>query len=346
MKKLLSLLLILFMSFSLASCGDEGSQRVTIKNDKGEDVEVVLNATDNEEVVKHAMSYVTQANYEDVKALNLNLSAEGKAIFNDKESLSGKLTANIGADTEKKALYATAGLDFSGTMDTSDTEEEKLETHTVKGDAHLAYAMGDSLLPDMNIYAGVNAKVDADSIDKKVKLDLAELSQLIGGLLPDNMPSSPVRTAALPELPEIQLPTAEDITKALEKLKTLLPKSKLEISYVSGEKFTMTFNLSMKDALKKFDEINGTKFEAELNNDFTVALNADFELKTGRFGGINLEVNNSFLLKLAGIADVTADTKLNLKLALAMSYGETPVKVLTAEEKALYEALDLNAPID
>ncbi len=349
MKKLLTLVLGLFMMLSLASCGDS-EQKVTIKNDKGENVEVVLNKTDDEKVVRQALTYAAQADYEEVKALHVDLNGNVKLTLNDKEGFEAEASLVLAADPTNEVVYGEAKGSFSGAFMSGPVDAQVLEKHTVSGSAHLAYNNKDPK-DELYVYAGVSAKVDEEALDKKVKIAPQEISEMISQMMPSipGIPSAPVQAKlaapALPGLLQGEI-TEEDVNLVLAQLKAMFPNSKLEISYVSGEKFTLTYNLSMKDAIKSLDQVNGTEFSKELTNDFTVKLNVDFELKSGRFAGINFEVQNSFFVKLMGYTkeDITEKSDFHLKLSFNASYDSKEVKTLTAEEKAQYELYSFKNP--
>ena len=118
MKKMLVIVSFLFITFSLTSCKND-EQTVYITDENGEQVKVVLTPTEEREVVKNAVLYASQADYEEVKGLDASIYAN--ANFKGKNE---KETADFGVEGKFLASEEGANASFKAEYKITSEQEE------------------------------------------------------------------------------------------------------------------------------------------------------------------------------------------------------------------------------
>lgn len=316
MKKVLGLFLTLILMFSLASCKNSG--KVTIIDENGNEVEVEIKQSKEKEDVVNAMTYASQADYEEIKSLEIAASVAA--------SLSFTAEANDGSTTETVANSATVSgsakvaanmTDFyaNGSLSVKAlTDGETVADSQIAGNAY--YTSNDTL-----------AYVDYTVTDNN-----QSHSEKVAVLVNDVVGSLPVQMAANPN----PMPTEVSPELLYEAFYQFMVNSSIEISEVEDGRYTLTFHLSAYDIAKV---ANLTDSSMTLERDFTIDVNMIFDLKTGFIAEINTKTTNANAIYL--LVDETValgDVELSAEAKLSFKFNENvEVKTLTDDEKAEYK---------
>lgn len=315
MKKILTFMLLFCMSFSLASCNDD-EQKVTVTNDKGEKVEVVLTPTEDKETVKNAVLYASQANYDAIDGMSVTASGNVEMVFNETHSLA--FSGSLGLTGTNEGF--NGNVDFKANVKGVESEEG-LKNESLGLNGNLYFEKDDPY-----IYLDGKVEQNGTSENQKGKLSIEEfVSGIIG------IPSSPA-----PQKAASNGSTTVAVDQMLEMLYTFMPNSSLVISEVNKELYVLKLDLSLKD----FFSISGLSSEITIEKDILFTINLAFNISNGYLREVAFENSNKLFLKYVDSEMYDENSaKFNASLKLELNYGKQEFKKLTAEEKALYPDL-------
>lgn len=340
MKRVLFLLSVLFLSFSLTSCGKK-DRSITYVDQNGEEVKVEVSETSDVEQVADVLYAVSQIAQDDVEKMTGTFNTTFKADIKDISSVSSGVTYPTKIDATANATLAldiNAGLYASGSANLSMTVNGQEEKITAKGSALLATNSDDT-----NVYLDYELNVPSEGeLKDKVKVDFLEIIGAIGsqGSVVTPMPTM---TDTYPSVSEI---TKEELVYALTSFNTTFPHSQIGINSVSGNGFNVNVSFSVND----FFAASGLNYKFE--TDETLKLNVSFT-----YDGLVTEVNIEKITSknvLATILFIVAqmssgsvepemiDTIATLvnsfefELSLKFDYTKAEIPTLTDAEKALY----------
>lgn len=340
MKKVLFLLSILFLGFSLTSCGGK-DRSITYVDQNGEEVKVEVSETSDVEQVADVLYAVSQIAQDDVKKMTSTFNTTFKADLKDVSSFLSSVTYPTKIDATASATLALdidAGLYASGSANLSMTINSQEEKITAKGSALLATNSDDT-----NIYLdyAVNAAAEGELKDK-VKVDFLEIIAAIGQQGSVLVPM-PTMTDNYPNVSEI---TREELVYVLNSFNTTFPHSQIAINSVSGTGFNVNVSFSIND----FFAASGLNYEFE--TDEILKLNVSFTYD-GLVNEINIEkiTSKNVLATILFIVGQMYSGSLNpemidtfstlvnsfeFELSLKFDYTKAEIPTLTDAEKALY----------
>lgn len=314
MKKMLVIVSFLFITFSLTSCKND-EQTVYITDENGEQVKVVLTPTEEREVVKNAVLYASQADYEEVKGLDASIYAN--ANFKGKNE---KETADFGVEGKFLASEEGANASFKAEYKITSEQEEANTEGMVSALAY--YEANDEFLYTSVEYPGE----DGTNVKEKYKYIIDNLMNDAEGVLP---PTGFTMSSLASPIPGY----TGDISQMVEIYYVFMPNSNLVISHVDNHKFTLQFQLSMKDFLK----ITNQESQFNLQNDFKLNLDLSFSIDDGRFVGFNFKTSDLAILQLTDKdSSMLEVASYNFEVGLEVSYKEVTITKLSDTEKEDY----------
>lgn len=317
MKKILAVFLLIFTGLCLSSCKSD-EQKVTITNDDGEQVEVLITPSEDREVVKNALTYASQANYEEIEGISVSVSSSLDMIYNEVNKANFSASASAVGNQEV----------FNGKFNyNASTTGELFGEMNLNMDSSFNYDLADNY-----IYMDAKTEIDGQVEQEKIKV-LA--SAILEGALG---PSSPAPVAKMADGGfngsfDFDGSFDLDINQTIDLFYVMMPKSSLEVVAVDNKLYTVRFNLSMEDILKIVDSTGQTNLE----RDFFITLDVSFNVEDGYFAGLNLTVDNGFLISLLTEEEVDeAKAKFTFNLNISAEYGKVEVVRLSDAEKADY----------
>lgn len=345
MKKIILLILGFFFALGLTSCDSE--QSVSILDENGEEVQVQISKTDDEEVVKNALTYVSQASYGQIEGLQVKSNIElGMAAKLD--SNSAKLQLNLTSDAKFSNQGLSAGLDLK--FVTEEVEDGEKSTDSQEIGAKLYYDVAD----EKNLYAAIKTP-DTENKEMKVKVDLEEVLGYLMGMIPGG-DVSPLAMLSSSELPGDLEDVLEDFDfeeffaelnpeQIMVAIESTLPNSKLEISQVNSQLFTLRFKLSANDILSVVAGTTGGDSSVSFEKDFFVNLDFSFGTATGKFAKFAFEFKDVNAIKsIIALEDKESAEfikEFNLKLAFEVTYNPEKVDKLSTVQKLEYLPLPI-----
>lgn len=331
MKKIFFLFSMLLLTFTLASCS-ESEQKIKVIDENGEEVEVVLTPTDDDDVVKSALLYASQAQYEDVQGLDLEINASVALTVDESKSLNGAVVGKFLVSEEGFNLDGSLNYAINGVEET----DGSIQNHSANGSLKGYYDVTDPY-----VYVALNSNIDGVVENIKVK----DLLENLLGQLNQGLPSSPaVPTMAYESIPGLgstsDILANLDIPQLLYLYKLMMPNSSIAISSVDKSEFVIKAGVSVNDILKV---VNGNNMY-KLTKDVVVNIEVAFGIADGRFLRLSIASSDAGLLEIFNLlssSDNAVDfsqATLDLSLTMQIGYEAVTLEKLTAEEKALYIA--------
>lgn len=315
------------LAMSLASCGG-ATKEIEIVNPDGSKEKLELTATDNEEVVRKALTYVGQADY-DVMGIGVKINYSNDIYLdennNDKTTLNTEIALKQEGDDNNPLIFMSGKVSsFSNSKSESSVGAGDATTQNISVNANIYSELSEQ---SPYIYLDQESSYNGEKDSGKTKMLVSDL--LGSTILPQPASSNVKLVAAAPELPQFGSNLYDII------LQQLFAK-KIEISNVKKNSFVISISLSLNDLLTK----NGG---FGLIEDLIFAVDFEFNTKTGRLLNAGVYINDTILLIVAYGGDVNNNTVVinddsyaKLSCKLEVSYEKTSVKKLSDKEKAEY----------
>lgn len=310
-KKIIFVVFMVLIVVGLMSCSN--SATVTIIDENGEELDVVLSQTDDKEVVKQALIYASQANYEETEGIVVKGNIKGKLLF-------GEIgLENLDATLEILSNETQMSLDFDFLMALA-------EKATNGDDGKEEYTLDTNIYSDLSVdnylYIDNIPRVNGVNMGRtRIYIDMQDL-------LTQFIPTSPL---ALQSVANLNL--SEELDELFLLVESSLPNSKIEISKVNSKNFVVSMNVSLKDILElsgenNIDGVRGIKIQLDLV----------FNVKNGFFKELNIKIPNFSYTYNEGNESLKYEGMLDG--SLKVSYQKCNPKTLTEEQKELFSPYD------
>lgn len=306
MKKILLGLASLVCVLSLASCndGNDETHKFTYTNENGEEVEVEIAKTEDEEKIKDIIGYLnSKASSSEIKNASVSLNADMKANgTGENQTMNATLEASLNVISEK-------GISASGNIDFTLTDGADSITYDMGANLYYSIVSADYLYFDYYM----NGTDLTENLSGKYKISTANLLLIIGQIINSGSVSTPVIPTA------VSLPTeTPNVSDIYDMLDLYLPNSKLAISAVTDNSLTMTFDVAIKDIANLSGNTTYTGSDV-------ISVNAEFALDTALPLGIDLNVD---MMTLLPAVDSTIDLPQTMKdctisINMDFNYDET-----------------------
>lgn len=300
-KKIVASILLGVSFFSLTACGDK--QSVYIINEAGEKEKVSISVTDDTKVVSNALTYVAQNNYDNADKLGFDIDCNL-----DIQSLD--VPENKSTDDFTLAfLYdKSQGLNL----------EIQESTTLSKGDQQIASTISSKTYYEINqsyVYNHSQVEINEEKAETKVKLKVEDyFADLLPGLT----------------IPSLDIEEKFDVFDFYKDFYGLFPKSKMVISEVNKDKFTLQFQINSDDFLHLFG------YYDSYNKDVFINFDVNVSLEDGSI--INAQSNANFTTKLDYFAQIVyEDLEIDFALDLVVNKEDFQLEILSESEKATYE---------
>lgn len=319
MKKVLLFLSCLFLSLTLASCNESKKHTVTYTNANGQEVEVEILQTEDEEEVKDILGYLSQKNQTaNIAAMEADLMAEAHAkgtketeYLDIKGNLDFKLNQNTGFSAK---LIATA--DYS-----DGSEKQSLD---ITANTYLETPNISSLNNYLYLDYSINGNVSSIASSAKYKISLLELLIWIQN-----------NSSSLPTLPmslATTTPTIPQLDEIIVAFDTYLPNSKYYVSEVTDNDLTLNLDIALKDIL--------AANQITVDTDYIISLVFKFDIASGLCNSFNTEINVLEIIKNLNNTNnvsISSFTEFNILISFNVNYnGNVVIDTLTEAEKANY----------
>lgn len=356
MKKILLSVCFFLGLLALSSCTEE-KVNITYRDSSGNDKTIVVEATEDEEIIQGVLDYANQATYENIEEVSFQGEMKLSAVF----------------DESMTSLFPTLG---GNGIDATATASLNLK---VKEGMNLSIAANANLGNQNSAEFNLNAYYDnaLDSLTTEDANLYCDLSYGLNSSTGENMSFSQKKLISLEDVwdaiqdetdfPEY-IPEPDEIAESfsLADFKSSFPTSKIVISEVQKGVIQIHLFVTIFDIVNLVKEEAGTS--SELNEilqkiktiynytDLTKGIELAFgiEAKTGRTCGFSVKLEDpqilnlilifvqdegSFLadsMQMAAIADA-ATTTFSFSLEYVISYENVEVKKLSSSEKAQYK---------
>ena len=323
MKKIMMFFMSLFLMISLSSCG--GKQTVTIIDDNGMEKEVVIENSEDPEVIYNALTYAANPKFDDVKGISLKSSLNFKLRTNDENDFSIGYEGQIELDTEEK-IYASLFINQKGKMEGIESSL-KLSTDLYKDN-------------DSAIYLDYELKEDENQSSKKIKITEDTIKSLIELIIGNiELPT----TLAATNMPDTNY--VEEFKLAYNEFKEKFVNSSLKVDGVGSNSMTIKMNLSLKDIIRVVNEENNLNITMPTGDAF-IKISYKLDSKNARPLALNLVIGGNDFTK--ALKEITNDNStidnpsISLELKLEANYSnKSKVKTLSAKDKEAYKDLAL-----
>lgn len=301
MKKLITTILGFLLLFSLTSCGNT---TISYVDKNGNNVEVKLEETKDQETCKKALGYILASDYltTTIEAdLNAKVSLKDSNLSNTKDVSTNEMTIN--GSLKKDSTYLDTFGEMNAITSTYDTVTDKVKAENVTTSINIDLDIEEKI----GYYA-----INLPGFSYKVKGDISEQLDEIGNntTSPDSTPKDPM--------------------ELLDEYKGVL-----EIVKVSSKNFTIQIILSPKD-------ITGANASGPIAKFENITFNVTAETKTGRINSINSNYKSSATYKDES-SNTDRLGEVEFKLEFNINYPKkVAIKKLTDAEKGAY--LDTTTP--
>lgn len=329
MKKILAFVTLFLGIVGLTSC-DEKSCEIKYKNSLGEEETLIVSATEDPEVVKSVLEYVSQAEVTETEGFKLLGSAAFEMGYTGGEySSSTSYKANVSAIANLDKGFKV-NADSSLTVKANEIESSIKTSFDIQADDKL----DESFASTGTVYAKLSYQSGTEA--PQVKKMAYSAATIIGEL--EDILNSIVLHSQVGSITAIP-----DTDTVFESILALLEESKLVISSVDGTNIVLTLRIALKDVLKAMGmpdySISLLKIDENAFYDFNFVIQAS----TGLIVGFNFTIDDTsigniiLLMTTISPQDASFD-KFKISASFGLEYGAVEFTPLTDAEKALYPA--------